>query len=852
MKKPGPDSQSPATNEVMRDATVLRAPDPTSDSSVSFGDGVNASADYTPRILKQRFVLEEKLGSGGMGTVYRAKDLRKVEARDRQPYVAIKVLNNDFRRHPDAFIALEREASKSQGMSHSNIVSIFDFDKDHDIPFIIMELLEGRELAKLLADFPHGVPLDMAWPIIETMCAGLQHAHESDVVHADFKPGNVYVSSQNQAKILDFGIARAVRGSKAHREDTVFDPGRLAALTPAYASREMLTGDNPEPRDDIFALGVVIYLVLTGHHPYGRMPADEAAREKLRPERPKTLERWRWRTLESMLRFNRQDRPANVAEVRAGLLSRPMWRKPSVIAASLLLTTGLGGASFVNYADMKEVKAEVRQTTLFDAQTQRLIGLLNRPVFDASWESQVQLEFEALRQIDANHDQTLSIRDLIAQNYANRVYNVEDFEEAFGLYQRGSAYGDLEEVEAWLKQQQIDVVHGLLDEPTNDSAWLTKVEQALLQLGRAFPGAMEFQEVRGEIADVLTYRVEDTIAQGDLGLAQTMLESVRALVFDETTVDELALIVEAAEQAHQEMANKVELVESYKAFEADLKSATEESCMTLDGPRLKDKFDALVQRQPKFSTRARRGLGAYVAKCVQRLAGMDQDRAQSLRRDALAMLGDVKALVKVQIDPCGMSYLVGNGASGGRGGYCSDRIEGENGPRLVVIPGVGAERFAITKHEVSWQQFNVYCEQTGRCSVEEDAGLPVTGVSIKDVADYSGWLSERSGYRYRLPTRLEWRLAASGLPDPNRNCRVRVGGVERGLKPVEASVGRDNDYGLINVLGNVQELVADEQGVHAVGGAFVDPIDQCNLETARVHEGQPDAVTGFRLVREVS
>ena len=91
----------------------------------------NTGAD-APRVLKQRFVLDEKLGSGGMGTVFRAKDLRKVEARDRNPYVAVKVLNNDFREHPEAFIALQREAAKSQALSHRNIVSIYDFDKDGD------------------------------------------------------------------------------------------------------------------------------------------------------------------------------------------------------------------------------------------------------------------------------------------------------------------------------------------------------------------------------------------------------------------------------------------------------------------------------------------------------------------------------------------------------------------------------------------------------------------------------------------------------------------------------------------------------------------------------------------------
>ena len=239
-----------------KEMTVMRFDDSVSGATVSQSSwrSVGQSEPVlgeagAPKVLKQRFVLEECVGTGGMGSVFRAKDLRKVEARGSQPFVAVKVLNNNFRHHPEAFIALEREATKSQGLRHPNIVSIFDFDKDADVPFIIMELLEGNELAELLKSYPTGLPEELAWTVIEGMVLGLSHAHEEEVVHADFKPGNIYVTDRDVAKILDFGIARAMRLNDGG-EDTDFDPSRLAALTPAYASREMLNGDNPEPRDD--------------------------------------------------------------------------------------------------------------------------------------------------------------------------------------------------------------------------------------------------------------------------------------------------------------------------------------------------------------------------------------------------------------------------------------------------------------------------------------------------------------------------------------------------------------------------------------------------------------------------
>ncbi|MEE8078981.1 MAG: serine/threonine-protein kinase, partial [Pseudomonadales bacterium] len=382
-----------------QDVTVMRT-----DTSVSnsWSTGSSSGEADPPRVLKQRFVLDEKLGSGGMGTVFRAKDLRKVEARDRQPFLAVKVLNNDFREHPEAFIALQREAAKSQTLSHSNIVSIFDFDKDGDVPFITMELLEGQELAQLLRAYPGGLPEQMAWEIIEGMCGGLRHAHEAGIVHADFKPGNVFISPQNAPKLLDFGIARAVHLTEAEGEDTLFDPARLAALTPAYASREMLNGDTPETRDDLYSLGIVIYLILTGHHPYGRLSADEAARDDLKPEKPRQLSRRQWRVLRACLQFNRPERPADVAEVQKFLLEPSPWRSRISLVAALAVAVAFALNYYIQDADLSEVKQEVRQTTLLDSQVARIAQLLDKPAMNLAWEQSLRQELVVLRQLEGS------------------------------------------------------------------------------------------------------------------------------------------------------------------------------------------------------------------------------------------------------------------------------------------------------------------------------------------------------------------------------------------------------------------------------------------------------------------
>src|SRR5690606_6454115 len=105
-------------------------------------------------VLKGRFRLEEVIGQGGMGAVYKAVDLLKVEARDRNPYIAVKLLIGDFKEHPEAFIALQRESAKAQRLAHPNIATVYDFDRDGETVYMTIELMVGAELAKYIKKLP--------------------------------------------------------------------------------------------------------------------------------------------------------------------------------------------------------------------------------------------------------------------------------------------------------------------------------------------------------------------------------------------------------------------------------------------------------------------------------------------------------------------------------------------------------------------------------------------------------------------------------------------------------------------------------------------------------------------------
>ena len=303
--------------------------------------------------LRDRFILDEVLGVGGMGIVYKGRDLLKVEARDRNPYVAIKVLREDFKKRDDAFIMLQREASRQQRLAHPNIVTVYDFDRTGDTIFISMELLEGTPLDIYLNSNGHdnGVPYAEAIQLIEGMCAALTYAHEHGIVHADFKPSNCFVMQGGKVKVLDFGIARAMRRPNQSDGDvTVYDGRLLGAMTPAYASPEMAEESaEPDPRDDIYGLACVCYELLTGNHPFDRLSAIVARGRKLTPKPVPTLSARQNRALAQALAFDRAARTPSAREFFSGLRAAdlpPRWRlnkKTAGIAVAVILLIAAGG-----------------------------------------------------------------------------------------------------------------------------------------------------------------------------------------------------------------------------------------------------------------------------------------------------------------------------------------------------------------------------------------------------------------------------------------------------------------------------------------------------------------------------
>jgi serine/threonine protein kinase len=269
----------------------------------------------TGRVLRDRYVIEQRLGYGGRGTVFRALDRYRSSLPASQRYVAIKVLHGASGSREETLDALRHELQCAQTLSHQNIVKVFDFDRDGDIDFFTMELLDGELLSGLTARF-HPLPMSRAhaWWIIGQIASGLEHAHERQIVHADLKPQNIMITNAGEVRILDFGASRALDNQPGSRS--------ASSVTSAYACCELLDGRAPDPRDDLYALACIAYELLTGEHPFQRRRASEARDFGIVPVRPPGLGRRQWLTLSKSLSWHRAGRSMSVRDWFKGLQPR--------------------------------------------------------------------------------------------------------------------------------------------------------------------------------------------------------------------------------------------------------------------------------------------------------------------------------------------------------------------------------------------------------------------------------------------------------------------------------------------------------------------------------------------------
>jgi serine/threonine-protein kinase len=213
-------------------------------------------------VLNKRYQLEDFVEKGGMATVYRGRDL--MLERD----VAIKVLREDYSRDPAFRERFRQEAKAAANLSHSNIVTVYDFGINEDRLFIVMEYVPGTDLNSLIKQRKI-YTLDEGIPLVIQACKGLGYAHRAGLVHCDIKPHNFLVTPDGRVKVTDFGIARALASiHPGEEQDVVWG-------SPQYFAPEQAAGNAPSPASDVYSMGVIMYQMFTGQLPFtSKSPAE--------------------------------------------------------------------------------------------------------------------------------------------------------------------------------------------------------------------------------------------------------------------------------------------------------------------------------------------------------------------------------------------------------------------------------------------------------------------------------------------------------------------------------------------------------------------------------------------------
>ena len=311
-------------------------------------------------LIGGRYRIERELGEGGMGVVYLVADEQVPGEK-----FAIKVLKEELR--PEALTLLREEVRKTRKLSHPNIVDVHSVNVDGERLYVLMEYLEGQSLDKLLdEEFGRGMSFSHAWPIIEDVGAALRNAHDHNVIHSDLKPANVFLTTSGRTKLLDFGIARVSRGPLLHARSGP------RALTPAYASCEMLEGKEADRRDDIYSFACVIYEMLCGDRPFGELNALEARDMGTRVPPLAVLSQARNEALAQALAFARAARTPSVEQLLAGIVidKAPGGRRKAVLVPAVIATLAVLGFAYLALDKLWISRRSVEvQQVISEAQT---------------------------------------------------------------------------------------------------------------------------------------------------------------------------------------------------------------------------------------------------------------------------------------------------------------------------------------------------------------------------------------------------------------------------------------------------------------------------------------------------
>ncbi|WP_426142405.1 serine/threonine-protein kinase [Pseudomonas sp. DWP3-1-2] len=285
------------------------------------------SVGELPKILCGRYQLQGLLGAGGMAVVYRAKDLVHEQYGEPAPYLAVKLLNEEFADAPDADVLLYSEFALTRHLRHPNVIRVHAFEVEPGCQraFITQELNCGSTLDKLLCEQPGGLYADQLQAIAVPLLDALAYVHERGVLHGDLKPGNLMLTDDGP-RMFDFGLGVALDGVMDGLPRLSRD--RFKAWTPDYAAPELLEGAPLSMQSDVYAMGCVLYELASGKHPFPNISSVQARADRLwfRLRPPANLPIRFWPALRLALALDVGVRTITARELRDAFSTVPIGR----------------------------------------------------------------------------------------------------------------------------------------------------------------------------------------------------------------------------------------------------------------------------------------------------------------------------------------------------------------------------------------------------------------------------------------------------------------------------------------------------------------------------------------------
>ena len=842
------------------------------------------SKNRSLKIINQRFMLASKLGVGGMGTVYRAKDLRKVEAQDKNPWVAVKLLNDAFKEHPSAFMALQREAQKSQKLAHPNIVRVYDFDRDGETVFMTMELLRGEDLNHIIKRNKKGFKQEDALNIIRQVGGALAEAHKHNIVHSDFKPGNIFYTTAKVAKVFDFGIARAVSeiGSgtvavgevdTSNRDHTMFDASTLNALTPAYASKEMHNGEDACKSDDVYALGCVAYEVLTGRHPYGKTPANKVSVKQYKLPAVEGLKRGQIKALQKSVAIERKDRYQTVDEFLNDFLPErnKLGRTAKIVLATLVLA--LCGSGVLYYQQQQEIllkeQALIKEQQRIQKEqlaSQKEIELENQRIAEERTKNRIsnKARYELDLQLEAYEKNASRLKRRLDE-HAFVSSSSDSLEWQLSVSRSISDLSSVYQQTDWFNEFSV----------TNAQEYLQPIVKEAEDMFEADKVSVDnwLISYHQKVSNVYLSQARDKVYIEDFSAAQKMIGLARQYNESNSKIAATQELLTRKWKAHNAEDQEVVRQASLSAFAIKNETVTRQvsSCseqlsvvsgsFTYDMKALQKTLARLKRSYRSIPSEVTQGNLAHVTslgQCIRLFGETDPNAGEAVLLKAKTLFPNyAAALNNINIRPfdsCSPEF-----SGKGRRYTCTDRLINDlavRGPELVVIKSRSLGVYSVGKYEVTQGQMAAYCTASGNCDVpkENTYQLPATGYSLDQVNGYLQWLSQETGFSYRLPSYQEWLHAAKARNrelDNNRNCQLDSRGLVKGTRLLPVDIGQANGWGLISHIGNAQEIVRDGDKYRAAGGSKLTPMESCNTLALQDYSLDDKEVTGFRVVRLV-